>query len=242
LPLSVNTFTDFGHRGPYLGQLENRMAVVDPSIRVTHLVTDAPAFDPRLSGRLLQAVAACEGPCVFLAVVDPGVGGERQPVVVNRGDQWFVGPDNGLFAPLIGDGSQVRLFRILYRPEQLSMTFHGRDLFAPVAARLAASQFVALAEITALEVGGGCDTEIDRIIYADRYGNLITGRSGDSVCPQSSLSVGEYRIGYAPRFDAVGKRELFWYVNSLGLVEIARNQGSAAKRLGLNPGDSIRFE
>ena len=84
------------------------------------------------------------GPGVFLSVVDPGVGGDREAVVVRSGEQWFVGPDNGLFAPLTCRDSAVEIFRILYRPEEISSTFHGRDLFAPVAARLASASFVAL--------------------------------------------------------------------------------------------------
>lgn len=242
LTLAVRTFTDFGHGGPYLSQVENSIAGVEPAIRVTHLVTDAPAFDPGLSGLLLSALADTEGEGVFLCVIDPGVGGQRQPVVVNRGEQWFVGPDNGLFSTIFNPDSQSRIFRILYRPGFLSGTFHGRDLFAPVAARLAASQYVALQEIPALEHVENSPPERARIIYADQYGNLMTGLKGDSLDKRRVLLVGGMKVGYATRFESVGKGRFFWYVNSLGLVEIAVNQGNAAHSLGLSPGAPLAIE
>jgi len=125
-PLPLFTFTDFGSRGPYPGQVEERIFRFDPHIRVIHLLNDAPAFAPLQAGCLLAALADNMGAGVFLAVVDPGVGGERLPVVIRRGEQWFVGPDNGLFAPLVCHNLAAEVFTTGYRPEEMSATFHGR--------------------------------------------------------------------------------------------------------------------
>ncbi|TAN72588.1 MAG: hypothetical protein EPN20_03665, partial [Magnetospirillum sp.] len=131
-------FTDFGADGPYLGQVEMAIRRTTPSLAVVNLVADAPRFDPRAAAYLLAAlVAEVPAGTVILGVVDPGVGGSRRPVVVRVDGRWLVGPDNGLFEPLIRRAAAVEAWEIVWRPARLSSTFHGRDLFAPVAARLA---------------------------------------------------------------------------------------------------------
>ena len=134
-------FTDFGANGPYLGQMEMAIRRIAPSAVVVNLLADAPSFDPRASAYLLAAltVEVPEG-AVVLGVVDPGVGGPRRPMVARVDGRWLVGPDNGLFELLLRRGSQIETWEIVWRPDRLSATFHGRDLFAPVAARLASGQ------------------------------------------------------------------------------------------------------
>jgi S-adenosylmethionine hydrolase len=239
-PLPVFTFTDFGHSGPYLGQVEERLFRVDPRIRCMHLLTDAPAFAPVEAGYLLAALAGRMGPGVFLAVIDPGVGGERRPVVVQRGDQWFVGPDNGLFAPLARHHPASGLFSILYRPEGMSATFHGRDLFAPVAARLATASFVSLERIDRL-AADNCPEDLARIVYIDHYGNLMTGMRADKVDPRQQLLFAGSRLDCAWRFGDVEPGAPFWYENSLGLVEISVNQDSAKQYFSAKVGMEVRF-
>ena len=239
-PLPVFTFTDFGNTGPYLGQVEERLYRADPGIRVIHLVTDAPAYAPLEAGYLLAALAGRMGAGIFLAVIDPGVGGERQPVVVQSGDQWFVGPDNGLFAPLISHHPGAGLFSINYHPANISTTFHGRDLFAPVAAKLATAGFVSLECIDRLAVHD-CPEDLARIVYIDHYGNLITGMRADKVDPRQRLLFADACLEHAARFGDVEPGEPFWYENSLGLVEISVNRGSAKQHFSAKVGMKVRF-
>jgi S-adenosylmethionine hydrolase len=239
-PLPVFTFTDFGNTGPYLGQVEERLFHADPGIRVIHLVTDAPAFAPVEAGYLLAALAGHTGPGVFLAVIDPGVGGERQPVVVQSGDHWLVGPDNGLFAALISHDPAARLYSINYRPARMSATFHGRDLFAPVAGKLATGRFVALEPICRLSVNN-CPEDLARIVYIDHYGNLMTGMRADKMNPGQQLLFAGLRLDHAGCFGDVAPGMPFWYENSLGLVEISVNRGSARQRFSATVGMEVGF-
>jgi S-adenosylmethionine hydrolase len=241
-PLPLFTFTDFGSSGPYLGQMEERIYRVDQGIRVINLLADAPSFAPIEAGCLLAAVAGRMGPGVFLSVVDPGVGGDRQPVVVRSGEQWFVGPDNGLFATLVSRNPEAEVFSIRYRPAVISSTFHGRDLFAPVAARLACASFVPLERIESLEAEAGSSAEDPGvIIYIDHYGNLMTGLRAEWLDRRRQLLFAGMRIDYADRFESVAPGVAFWYENSLGLAEISINRGSAEQHFSANVGMEVRI-
>ena len=131
-------FTDFGVRDPYVGQVKARLAEFAPAQQVVDLLHEVPDFNPHAGAHLLAAFAPGFPPgSVFLAVVDPGVGTPRDAVVVLAGGRWFVGPDNGLLSIVAARNSDTRLWRITWQPEALSNTFHGRDLFALIAADIA---------------------------------------------------------------------------------------------------------
>lgn len=235
-------YTDFGAEGPYLAQVQGVLAAESPGASVLNLISNAPAGDPRRAAYLLAALAA-ELPAgsLVLGVVDPGVGGERLPVVVEAGGRRFVGPDNGLFSRAAARDADARAWRIDWRPARLSASFHGRDLFAPVAARLAAGVEVPL---TGLPVSGlvGADwpDELGEVVYADGYGNLFTGLLGDRLADDAILAAGGRLLRYARTFSAAPAGEAFWYRNSCSLVEIAVSGGSARERLGLGVGGIVR--
>src|SRR6202051_1160043 len=127
-------FTDFGLEGPYTGQVKAVLHRSAPGIPVIDLFADAPAGNPRAAAYLLAAYAVWfPTETVLLSVVDPGVGGTRAPVVVESDGRWYVGPENGLFELVRRRGRAVKSWEIDWRPEALSASFHGRDLFAPVA-------------------------------------------------------------------------------------------------------------
>lgn len=235
-------YTDFGAQGPYLGQVQAVLAAESPAIPVLNLLCDAPAGDPRRAAYLLAALATeLRVGAIVVGVVDPGVGGERLPIVVEAAGRRFVGPDNGLFSRVAARDPAARAWRIDWRPERLSASFHGRDLFAPVAARLAADIEVPLAELSASQlVGADWPDEIGEVVYADGYGNLFTGLRGDRLGGDAILEAGGRRLGHARTFSAVSAGEAFWYRNSCGLVEIAVNGGSARERLGLGIGAIVR--
>ena len=125
-------FTDFGIVGPYVGQMKAVLARRAPQATVIDLMHDAPAYGPKFAAYLLAALAGeLPSDAIVLGVVDPGVGdAQRRPVVLEAAGRRFVGPDNGLFAVAALRAEDPRWWEITWRPEHLSNTFHGRDLFA----------------------------------------------------------------------------------------------------------------
>jgi len=233
-------FTDFGTRDPYVGQVKARLAEHAPAQQVVDLLHEAPDFNPHAGAHLLAAFAPGFPPgSVFLAVVDPGVGTPRDAVVVLAGGCWFVGPDNGLLSVAAARHAGTRLWRIAWRPDALSATFHGRDLFAPIAADIARGEFPAdkltPADKLHVEFDAG---DLPRVIYIDHYGNAWTGVRG--APKDARVSVAGELFKYSESFGFVGKGEGFWFVNSVGLLELAVNRGSAAEAFGLAVGDPVQ--
>ncbi|HLO74902.1 MAG TPA: SAM-dependent chlorinase/fluorinase, partial [Magnetospirillum sp.] len=137
----IGLFTDFGSSGIYLGQVRSVLVGAAPQCPVVDLMSDAPAWNPRAAAYLLAALAPYwPADMVVMAVVDPGVGSKRLPLLAEIDGRWFVGPDNGLFAILARRAATCRTWAITWQPRALSASFHGRDLFAPVAARLAVGE------------------------------------------------------------------------------------------------------
>jgi S-adenosylmethionine hydrolase len=237
-------FTDFGRSRLYTGQVVAALERDAPCVPVVDLLDDLPAFRVQGAAYLLAALTEPFPPgSVFLSVVDPGVGGARRPAVVRAGGQWFVGPDNGLFEIVLRRCERPRAWHITWTPPRLSASFHGRDLFAPVAAGLALGRPVP---------GTPCAVEAIRrpdwpedlaeIIYVDAYGNAITGIRSTAMAVDAGLRAGETRIARARTFSDVPEGSFLCYENANGLIEIARNQGRAADALGLAPGSSVVVE
>lgn len=235
-------FTDFGLDGPYVGQLHLAAARAAPGLAVLDLMHDAPAFDPQASAYLLAAVAAGLPPgAVLVGVVDPGVGSARRALIVELDGRFCVGPDNGLFEPLAARAARVRAWNITWRPEHLSASFHGRDLFVPVAARLATGTAPdALGEAIAFP-SRGWPADLARVIYLDRYGNAMTGLRADTLPADARLRAGGRVLSRARTFADLPEGAAFWYANSQGLAEIALNRGSAAAALGLAVGTPVEI-
>ncbi len=234
-------FTDFGLEGPYVGQMKAVLYRKAPNVPVVDLFADAPAFDAPAAGYLLAAYVAEFPPgSVFLCVVDPGVGGGRRAALVKAAGRWFVGPDNGLFNTLVCRTSNVRWWDIVWRPTRLSASFHGRDLFAPVAAGLALGELPPVEEQqVSSRVPADWPHDLDRIVYVDRYGNAMTGLRAVTITTGSTLEVNGKRLARANTFSDVPVGEGFWYENANGLAEIAINQGRAADTFQLSCGDTV---
>ncbi|MFA7593110.1 MAG: SAM-dependent chlorinase/fluorinase [Thiohalobacteraceae bacterium] len=240
----IVTATDFGSTGPYLGQMKAVLAREAPGVTVIDLFTDLPAFEIQAAAYLLAAYVGEFVPgTVFLAVVDPGVGGARRAAVVRADGRWYVGPDNGLFNVIARRAAQLQWWDIDWRPRQLSHTFHGRDLFAPVAARLARGDSVPGQPVEpATQRLQDWPAELARIVYVDRYGNLLSGMRAAGVREEDILEAGALRLRHAWTFADVERGQAFWYGNANGLVEIAVNQGRASELVGLHVGDAVRFQ
>ncbi len=234
-------FTDFGLAGPYTGQVIAVLTREAPGVPVISLFADAPAGAPTPSSSLLAAYAAWfPAGSVLLCVVDPGVGGDRRALIVNADGRFHVGPDNGLFEIVLRRAASARCWEITWRPKLLSASFHGRDLFAPVAARLAGGEVPAMmAQSAAPTRFAEWPDDLAEIVYIDHYGNAMTGMRGETVAATASLGCGGRKIAHALTFSAVPAGAAFWYVNSNGLVEIAVNGGRADRLIGLSIGSKI---
>lgn len=235
-------FTDFGYRGPYVGQMQAVLAQQAPGIPVIELFNDVPGFDLRAAAYLLAAyVDEFPTGTVFLCVLDPGVGSaERKPVLLQVDGRWFVGPDNGLLEVVAHRGQKVIWHEITWRPEHLSASFHGRDLFAPVAAELAKAK---LPEARLLEQRASFSgpEDLARIIYIDTFGNAISGLRASQIPQAAKLQVHGHVLEHARTFSDVAVGQSFWYKNANGLAEIAINQGHAGKQLAITLGDEVRI-
>lgn len=236
----IALLTDFGD-GPYVGQMRLRLTQLAPSIPAVTLISDLPQFRPDLAAYLLPGLQAGMPPeTVYCCVVDPGVGTERDVVLMQCGADWWLAPDNGLLVPLLQRQPSVPLYRLKWRPQTLSATFHGRDVFVPVAALLAAGDLPEAERIEPAQlVGADWPAQCDRICYVDAFGNLMTGLSADSLAGGSELLVAGRRLQAARTFADVATGEAFWYRNAFGLVELAVNQGRADATLGLGLGDAV---
>lgn len=234
-------FTDFGLADPYVGQMHAVLAREAPGVPVIDLFHAVPAFNVRAGAYLLPAYARDFPPgTVFVGVVDPGVGGARRAVMLRADDLWYVGPDNGLFELVRRRAGAHECREIRWRPSRLSASFHGRDLFAPVAALLARGEMPESAPAALTPpVGAPWPDELAEIVHIDHYGNAISGLRAAKFSADRAIRAGGEVLKYARVFSEVPPGALFWYENANGLVEIAANGGSAAARLGLKPGDPL---
>jgi S-adenosylmethionine hydrolase len=237
----IAVVTDFGEAGPYVGQMELRLHELAPEIPVIRLLSDATVFRPDLAAYLLPALVRHPAAgTLYLCVIDPGVGGERGVLAVAADGNWFVGPDNGLFAVLVRRATSCEILRVDWRPPQMSQSFHGRDLFAPIAAMLAKGEAMPIVRIEFGAIhGSDAPDELGRIIYVDHYGNLMTGLRADRLDRRAIVTAGDHRLPFARTFCAVPCGSAFWYENASGLVELAVNQGRADRLLDLCPGDAV---
>ncbi|MFN0096899.1 MAG: S-adenosyl-l-methionine hydroxide adenosyltransferase family protein [Dehalococcoidia bacterium] len=261
--------SDFGTRDAFVGQMKaviSGIAPAAPIIDLTHAVE--PFAVDEGAWTLECAMAVLPDGAVILAVVDPGVGTERRGVAIRAEGRVFIGPDNGLLsaafpAPLRGRagdvpashalGSAAVEVRELVNPQfqrpHVSPTFHGRDIFAPAAAHIAAGlDFRHLgpprhdAHILGPFTGRpGPQGELrGRVIHVDRFGNLVTTVRAHELFPQFDLQLGAHHIDRRVwTFGAAPDARPFCYPDSSGFVAIAINQASAAATLGARRGDPV---
>ncbi|NQU70916.1 MAG: SAM-dependent chlorinase/fluorinase [Rhodospirillales bacterium] len=240
-------FTDFGEVGPYAGQVKAVLARNAPGVSVVDLLHDAPAFQAKPSSYLLAAlIDVFPTETVFLCVVDPGVGGDRAAIVVEADGRWFVGPDNGLFEVVMRRANSISAWNITWRPESLSASFHGRDLFASVAAMLArdlpspggaAPPGDPIPESSLRQTDWPDD--LAEIIYIDNFGNAMTGLRARGLGTKTRLEAGGHTTERFRTFSDLPSGGSFWYENSSGLAEIAVNKDRADRILGLGIGDPV---
>lgn len=267
MPPIITLLTDFGLSDTYVGQMKGAILAVNPQAVIVDLTHEVPAQQVRQGAFLLETAAApFPAGTIHVAVVDPGVGSERRALAIETEHAWFVGPDNGLLSaalpaaarpagdapapvPLPPGVRAVELRNRRLHRREVAATFHGRDIFGPVAAHLslgtpleqcgpAAGSMLAFPPFRAERLAGGGLRA--RVAAIDHFGNLITDARAEDLPPgaftvtcQGHTLRGPVRT-YA---DAAGPVAL---VGSAGFLEIAVPGGSAAALLGAQPGDEVR--
>jgi len=239
----VILITDFGWQGPYVGQMKLAVATYEPQCSVIDLMHDLPRFNVRAASHLLPAyTTALPQESVVVAVVDPGVGSaEREAVMVEADGIWYVGPGNGLFDGVCATARHYSYWHITWRPTRLSSTFHGRDIFAPVAAMLASGTSPEQLGEPSAWLPQGWEEQLAEVIYIDRYGNCVTGLNAEKNPSLDQLLINELVVRRVQTFTDVPHGEALLYQNSSGLLEIAVNQGRADQLLDLAIGSPLKL-
>jgi len=261
-PATVVFLSDFGTADDAVAICKGVMLGIEPRLGIVDLTHQVPPWSVREGARFLAGAAPFyPAGTVFLAVVDPGVGGPRRAIVVETGrGQYFVVPDNGL-ATLVVERDGLREAREIVNPRWMrgtrSSTFHGRDVFAPVAARIARGEDwtqvgppiaepVRLPRDGPRREAGGLVGEVAAL--DGPYGNLVTnvdaeelGRLGYGVGDTATVTIGgrSLRLPFVRTFADVGVGRPLLYIDSHGQVGIAVNQGSFAEAYGVRPGAAV---
>lgn len=237
----ITLLTDFGTADYFVGAVKGAILSVNPNVVIVDITHEVPAQDIEAGAFLLfAAYKTFPRGTIHVAVVDPGVGSARRPIIVAANDQFFVGPDNGIFSYIYDREPSHQTFHVTaekyFRPDP-SSTFHGRDIFAPVGAALSTG-------VVPEQFGPEINDPVrlpsletpSRIIHIDRFGNCVTNIRRKV----KSLSVNGKTIDSFREFYGEGSgEELFAIWGSAGFLEISVNGGSAAQVLGAKRGDPI---
>jgi S-adenosylmethionine hydrolase len=250
----VTLTTDFGSRDGYAGAMKGVVLSLAPAATLVDITHGVPPQDVAAGAvALAQAAPLFPAGTIHVAVVDPGVGGARADLLVESSGSFFVGPDNGVLS--LAARPPRRIWRIdapTFRREPVSATFHGRDVFAPTAGRLAAGaapgdagpRLEAMTDLAPPVVGRRAGRVEGRVIHVDAFGNLITSLGVEHVPPEASIEVegtgGVYHPVLARTFSDVDPGALVAYFGSGGQLEIARRNGSAAQHVGAERGSIVR--
>lgn len=253
----ITLTTDFGLKDPYQGAMKGAILSVNPDARLVDISHDVPPGDILTGAYILMEACRWYPPgTVHLAVVDPGVGSSRRPVVIETERYFFVGPDNGL----VSEAARADRIKRVIIPEnkdffnnEISSTFHGRDVFGPVAAHLSLGVDPALIgpvvdsatviTLPAAEASAGAVS--GEVIYIDSFGNIITNISGIRLLSDASpedvtVEIEGTRIkGLKRSYFEAPDNDAIALVGSSGRVEIACNGLSAAELLRVSTGDKV---
>ncbi len=256
----VTLLTDFGNSDYFVGAMKGAILSVNGDAKIVDITHEVPPHDIESAAfTLLQAHHTFPAKTVHVAVVDPGVGSSRRPILVDTGDYFFVGPDNGIFSYVCDRVANFKAFHLSkseYFRQPTSSTFHGRDIFAPVAAALSKgiqptslgdliTDIVRLPTLHPQLIEGG--DIAGRIIHIDRFGNCITNISrevltDEMIADGARLSIRDHEVKEFRRTFTDGEasqNDLFAVWGSAELLEIAVFGTSAVKLLGVERGEKV---
>lgn len=258
----ITLLTDFGTADYFVGAVKGAILTINPDACIIDITHEIPPLDVECAAfTLLASCSAFPEGTIHVAVVDPGVGSERRGILIQTRRQYFIGPDNGIFSYVCDQSDKVpiEVFHLdnpRYFRQPVSKTFHGRDVFAPVAAALSTgvkpdelgtriTDYIRLPSITPQVSRNG---EIKgRIIHIDRFGNCVTNITPAVLTPEmigagaklrlKGRTVTSFRNFFAD--DTAGREQLFGIWGSAGFLEIAAANKSAAKLLKARRGDEV---
>jgi S-adenosylmethionine hydrolase len=256
----ITLLTDFGSQDYFVGAMKGAILSINRHALIIDITHEIPPQDIEAAAfNLLATYKDFPAGTIHVAVVDPGVGSTRKAILIECGEQFFVGPDNGIFSWICereGSSRAIHLTNEAFFRDPVSNTFHGRDIFAPVAAALSTgvamtecgeklSDFVRLDPLLPAAAGDG--TVEGRVIHIDRFGNCITNLtpahfSADQAASGARLVINDrvltsFRQSFSE--DAVDRDDLFCLVGSAGFLEIAARNSSAAKVLNAERGHRV---
>jgi S-adenosylmethionine hydrolase len=257
----ITLLTDFGTRDAYAGAMKGVIAGIAPAARVIDITHEVPPQDIRAAGLVWsQAVRYFPAGAIHVAVVDPGVGSRRRILAFEARGSIFLAPDNGLIGHVLRRREIRRAVRVTRREHFLpavSSTFHGRDIFAPVAARLALGLPLSalgpparshrreeLPRMRVRRPSGGATGRLradGEVIHIDVFGNAVTNLLPLAGRRLLRLEVGSAAIeGLSPSYAAARRGKPLAIIGSAGFIEVSINRGSAARELGLRVGAPVR--
>jgi hypothetical protein len=255
---TITLLTDFGTLDPYVAEMKAVILSICPHAFIVDISHEVEKFNVRM-GAFLLAVAAPYFPAgtIHVGVVDPGVGSERRPIAVETDRSVYVGPDNGLLIPAAMHEGIRNVYELNNRSLQrnvISSTFHGRDVFAPVAAHLLSGartedvgrkimNYVKLSFMNVTFERRGVNGEI---LHIDGFGNIITNISYEHMgkLDLSGKLALRFRakcfpLRFVGTYSELGRNELGLIAGSHGFLEIACREASAAKKVGAKIGDRL---
>jgi S-adenosylmethionine hydrolase len=256
----ITLTTDFGYRDPLTGIMKGIILGLNPGVRIVDITHGIQKYDVR-EAALIIGMGFRDFPLgsIHVVITDPGVGSSRRPILVAAEDHYFVGPDNGLFSVIYHETERLRVFHITaehYLRRERSTTFHGRDIFAPVAAWLSRGIDPANfgEEITdyvklrfpspSMPTGSTLEGEV---IYIDTFGNAMTNiRRKDIDALRSLKPAGKMRIvskgkeiAFKEYYSQAEDKELYALINSMDYLELFVFRGDSSRDFGMRIGDTI---
>lgn len=254
----ITLLTDFGAADYFVGAVKGVILSGNPKAHIVDISHDIPPQDVEAAAFTLLAVhSSFPAGTIHVAVVDPGVGSSRKPLLVKAAGQFFVGPDNGIFSYVCGADAKIfQLTNSKYFRPVVSSTFHGRDIFAPVAAALSTGinpeklgqKIASCIRLPRLEPKKSSGGKLEgRIIYIDRFGNCVTNITRKDLTDQDiaagvRLLVGNTTVDSFKNFFGEEPRRPnrpFGVWGSAGFLEIAAENKSAAELLNVRRGDPV---
>jgi len=252
----ITLITDFGHKDPFVGIMKGVIFSINPNANVIDLSHGIPPQD-LTAGALMLRYSAPFFPhgTIHVAVVDPGVGTTRRPVLIESEECFFIGPDNGIFSLALEGKKVSRIIHLAngtYHLKPTSATFHGRDIFAPVAAYLSlgvppedfgetVNDLIQLPWPAVTRTEGAL---VGKVVYIDSFGNLITNIHDRDLglfqTEKLAISVaGVTTRGIAPHYSGGEEKSYAALINSWGLLEISAFKGNAQLLCGAKIGDKV---
>ncbi len=252
----IALLTDFDTIDGYVAAMKGRILSMAPEATIVDITHRVPPYNIRAGAfALFNCYRQFPDGTAFVVVVDPGVGTRRAGVVLRSDRYWFIGPDNGVFSFIL-QREEIQAYRIQEEalPWEVSATFHGRDVFAPLGALAAANTDALFPYLKPFQgklqsfwkppVWRDANHLQAEVLHVDRFGNVILNVRRDAIAPGNErkikVQIGKIDIvGLKKTFGDVRPGELLINFDSSGFLQIAKNQGNAARELSVQPGDKV---